>query len=53
LHANEEPLGQRLLALHNLTFLLQLMDQIRSAIREERFESWSTAWLERYRAKGA
>ena len=53
LHANEEPLGQRLLALHNLTFLLQLMDQIRSAIREERFASWSTAWLERYRAKGA
>ena len=53
LHANEEPLGQRLLALHNLTFLLKLMDDIRSAIRDERFESWSTAWLERYRAKGA
>ena len=53
LHANEEPLGQRLLALHNLTFLLRLMEQIRAAIRDERFDSWSTAWLERYRAKGA
>jgi hypothetical protein len=29
------------------------MDEIRTAIREERFDSWSTAWLERYRAKGA
>jgi queuine/archaeosine tRNA-ribosyltransferase len=29
------------------------MEQIRGAIREERFDSWSTAWLERYRAKGA
>ncbi len=53
LHANEEPLGQRLLALHNLTFLLRLMEQIRSAIRDEQFDSWSTAWLDRYRAKGA
>ena len=45
--------NQRLLALHNLTFLLKLMEQIRGAIRDERFDSWSTAWLERYRAKGA
>ena len=31
--------------------LLQLMAQIRTAIREERFEGWATEWLGRYRGR--
>lgn len=47
----EEPLGPRLLALHNLTFLMQLMADARVAIASATFASWSDAWLTRYRAK--
>lgn len=47
----EEPLGPRLLALHNLTFLMQLMTDARTAIASATFASWSDAWLTRYRAK--
>ena len=50
LFAAGEMLGLRLLALHNVTFLLTLMSDARTALREDRFASWSTAWLARYRA---
>ena len=50
LFAAQEPMGPRLLALHNLAFLLRLMREIRSALEAGTFASWSTAWLERYRA---
>lgn len=46
----EEPLGPRLLALHNLTFLLDLMAQARKRITEGSFTPWSEQWLSRYRA---
>lgn len=49
LMAVEEPLGPRLLALHNLTFILDLMKETREAIRAGRFASWSSDWLLRYR----
>ena len=45
----EEMLGLRLLALHNLTFLLDTMRDARAALREGVFDSWSEAWLARYR----
>ncbi len=50
LFAAGEMLGLRLLALHNVTFLLTLMADARTALREDRFASWSAAWLARYRA---
>ena len=49
LFVSEEMLGLRLLALHNLTFLLDVMRDARLALSEGTFESWSEAWLARYR----
>jgi queuine tRNA-ribosyltransferase len=46
----DEPLGPRLLALHNLTFLLELMRECRMQLQAGNFRSWSTVWLARYRA---
>ncbi len=51
LFAADEPLGPRLIALHNLAFLLRLMDQARAAIVDGSFGTWSDAWLARYRAR--
>jgi queuine tRNA-ribosyltransferase len=51
LFAVREPSGPKLLALHNLAFLLRLMDELRTAISHGTFPSWSEAWLARYRAK--
>jgi queuine tRNA-ribosyltransferase len=45
-----EVLGQRLLSQHNLGFYMRLLRELRDAIREDRFEPWSRAWLARYRA---
>ncbi|HEY0931899.1 MAG TPA: tRNA guanosine(34) transglycosylase Tgt [Gemmatimonas sp.] len=52
LMVTEEPLGPRLLALHNLTFLMELMRETRGALRDGVFASWSAEWLARYRRKG-
>ena len=49
----EEMLGLRLVALHNVAFLVGLMAEARTALREDRFASWSAAWLARYRAPRA
>jgi queuine tRNA-ribosyltransferase len=46
----EEMLGLRLLALHNVAFLLGLMTTAREAIVRGDFPSWRTAWLARYAA---
>jgi queuine tRNA-ribosyltransferase len=45
----EEMLGLRLLALHNVAFLLGLMADARAAIVRGDFAGWHTAWLARYR----
>jgi queuine tRNA-ribosyltransferase len=45
-----EALGMRLLGLHNVTFLCNIMRDARAALRNGNFESWSTNWLLRYRA---
>jgi queuine tRNA-ribosyltransferase len=49
LHVTEEPLGPRMLALHNLTFLLELMRDARAQLRAGTFAGWSAEWLARYR----
>jgi len=45
-----ELLGQRLLSVHNIAFLLDLAAQARSAILDSTFDGWASDWLERYRA---
>lgn len=52
LFACGELLGQRLLSLHNVAFLLGLARSARHAIEAGNYSAWSTAWLERYRAGG-
>ena len=51
LFAADEPLGPRLLALHNLAFLLQIMRDARAALATGTFSGWSTEWLGRYRER--
>lgn len=45
-----ELLGQRLLSLHNVAFLIDLAGQARAAVVADEFEAWAARWLERYRA---
>ncbi|AMW05808.1 tRNA guanosine(34) transglycosylase Tgt [Gemmatimonas phototrophica] len=52
LMVTEEPLGPRLLALHNLTFLMALMAKAREQLAAGEFGAWSSGWLSRYRSKG-
>lgn len=49
----EELLGLRLLSLHNLRFLVRLMDQARGHIGDGTFDPWHREWINRYRARGA
>ena len=44
-----EILGLRLASAHNLRFVLRLMERIRAAIMENRFDSFSREFLGRYR----
>jgi queuine tRNA-ribosyltransferase len=50
LFVSHEPLGPRLLALHNVAFVLELMRQARAQLELGTFGSWCTEWLARYRA---
>jgi queuine tRNA-ribosyltransferase len=43
-----EMLGPRLLTIHNLHFTLNLMRNIREALREERFEKWKVNFMAQY-----
>ncbi|MCL7967351.1 MAG: tRNA guanosine(34) transglycosylase Tgt [marine benthic group bacterium] len=45
----DELLGLRLLSLHNVAFLIDLAEQARVAILEERFDSWADDRLRQYR----
>ncbi|HWG35010.1 MAG TPA: tRNA guanosine(34) transglycosylase Tgt, partial [Gemmatimonadaceae bacterium] len=49
LFASEEMLGKRLLALHNISFLIDLMRSARDALQSGAFDSWSAEWLAQYR----
>jgi queuine tRNA-ribosyltransferase len=53
LFAADEPLGPRLIALHNLAMLIGLMREARAAIMSGTFSRWSDDWLREYRAAGA
>lgn len=48
LHKAEELLGHTLLSLHNITFLIRHMEQIRSAIIEGRLRDYAKAFLDLY-----
>jgi queuine tRNA-ribosyltransferase len=52
LFVSEDTLGLRLLALHNVAFLLDVMRDARAALRAGTFGSWSREWLARYRQRG-
>lgn len=45
-----ELLGQRLLSVHNVAFLLALVARARAEILAGTFDGWASDWLERYRA---
>lgn len=47
-----EALAHRLITVHNLRFLVQLMEESRARILDGGFEGWAAGWLERYRSKG-
>jgi queuine tRNA-ribosyltransferase len=50
----EDILGLRLIALHNVRFLLRLGEQARARIIDGSFDRWSRDWLDRYsRSRGA
>lgn len=47
LYQTNEPTGLRLLTVHNVSYTLRLMEEIRTAILEGRFQPFMTATLER------
>ncbi|MEJ2677991.1 MAG: tRNA guanosine(34) transglycosylase Tgt [Gemmatimonadota bacterium] len=47
-----EVLGLRLLSLHNVRFLVRLMERARTAIAAGEYDHWSKDWLARYRGAG-
>jgi len=51
LFASDEMLGPRLLSLHNVHFLADLMRAARDAIAGRTFEAWSSHWLDRYHSR--
>jgi queuine tRNA-ribosyltransferase len=53
LFASDEMLGKRLLALHNVTFLIDTMRAARGALLDGTFDAWSDEWLARYRTPAA
>ena len=46
-----ESLGGTLLSIHNIRFLIRLTEEIREAIREDRFLSYKKEFLDRYEKK--
>lgn len=51
LFASDEMLGKRLLALHNVAFLVGIAREARNELLAGRFRAWSDQWLMRYRAQ--
>jgi queuine tRNA-ribosyltransferase len=46
-----EWLSMRLLSIHNVYFLVELVTAARAAIRAGEYESWSRGWLEEFRSR--
>ena len=49
--AAEETFGQRLLSIHNIRYLISLMEEIREAIREDRLVEFREKFIEDYYGK--
>lgn len=47
----DESLGGRLLSIHNIRFLIKLTEEVRIAIKEDRFTSFKEAFINRYTKK--
>ncbi|MEG2351271.1 MAG: tRNA guanosine(34) transglycosylase Tgt [Bacilli bacterium] len=45
-----EVLGGRLLSIHNIRFLIRLTEEIRKAIKEDKFEEYKKSFLENYKS---
>lgn len=45
LHKTKEGFGTRLMSIHNIRFLLRLMEQVRQAIREDRYDDFKREML--------
>jgi len=48
----EELLGLRLLSLHNVRFLIRLMENARDHVRAGTFDRWHDEWVNQYTARG-
>lgn len=48
-----EQLGQRLVALHNIRFLIRLAETARARVFDGTFGAWATEWRARYFTKGS
>jgi queuine tRNA-ribosyltransferase len=46
---SNESLGGRLLSIHNIRFLIKLMEEIREAIKEDRFMAYKKDFIEKYK----
>ena len=49
----DELLGLRLLSLHNVRFLVRLLEGARERVLDGTFSGWHRDWITRYRARGA
>ena len=47
----DEGLGPRLLSIHNTRFLIKMMEEIREAIKEDRFLTYKEEFLSKYKRK--
>lgn len=48
LYKCEEGFGKRLLSIHNIRFLIRIMEQVREAIKEDRFLEFKEEFFEKY-----
>ena len=48
---SQETFGARLLSIHNIRFLIRMTEEIRDAIEEDYFETYSTNFLNKYTGK--
>ena len=47
----DETLGGRLLSIHNIRFLIKMMEEIREAIKENKFSEYKQDFLDKYNTK--
>jgi queuine tRNA-ribosyltransferase len=49
----EEQLGQRMVSIHNIRFLVRLCETARARVLDGTFNAWAAEWRARYFAKGS